>query len=84
MDHLALQVGLVDLVELRDAEGAHAGRGEVEQGRAAEAAGADDEHLGVLQPLLPGHADVGDDQVPAVAAYLVGGQLGGRLDQCGK
>ncbi len=84
VDHLALQVGLVDLVELRDAEGADPGGGQVEQGRAAETTGADDEHLGVLQSLLTGHPDVGDDQVPAVAAYLVGGQLGGRLDQGGK
>ena len=81
MDDLALQVGLVDLVELDDAERADAGRGQVEQRRAAEAAGADHEHLGVLQPLLPGHPDVGDDQVPAVAADLVDGQLGGGLDQ---
>ena len=81
VDDLALQVGLVDLVELGDAERADAGRGQVEQRRAAEAAGADDEHLGVLQPLLPGHPDVGDDQVAAVAAYLVDGELGGRLDQ---
>ena len=81
MDDLALQVGLVDLVELGDAERADAGRGQVEQRRAAQAAGADDEHLGVLQPLLPGHPDVGDDQVPAVAAYLVDGQLGGGLHE---
>ena len=60
------------------------GRGQVEQGGRAEAAGADDEHLGVLQPLLPGHPDVGDDQVAAVAAYLVDGQLVGRLDQRGQ
>ena len=52
VDDLALQVGLVDLVELRDAERADAGRGQVEQGRAAQAAGTDDQHLGVLQPLL--------------------------------
>ena len=58
-----------------------AGRGEVEQRGAAEAAGSDDEHLGVLQPLLPGHADVGDDQVPAVAAYLVDRQLVGGLHE---
>ena len=84
VDDLALQVRLVDLVELDDAERADAGGGEVEQRRAAQAARADDEHLGVLEPLLPGHADVGDDQVAAVAAYLVDGQLVGRLDQGGR
>ena len=71
VDDLALQVGLVDDVEVDDAEGADTGGGEVEQRRRAEAAGTDDEHLGVLQPLLPGHADVGDDQVARVAAHLV-------------
>ena len=81
MDDLALQVGLVDGVELDDAERADARRGEVHQRRRAEAAGADAEHLGVLQPLLPGHPDVRDDQVAAVAADLVDGQLSGRLDQ---
>jgi hypothetical protein len=84
IDSLALQVGLVDLVELRDPERADAGRGQVEQGRAAEAAGADDEHLGVLQPLLAAHPDVGDDQVPAVAADLVDAQLGRGLDERGQ
>src|SRR3954449_10301249 len=41
----------------------------------------DGEHLGVLQPLLPVHPDVGDDQVAAVAADLVDGQVGGGLHQ---
>ena len=82
VDDLALEVGLVDLVELRDAERADTGRGEVEQGGRAQAAGTDDQHLGVLQPLLPAHAHVGDDQVAAVAAHLVDGELGGGLDQC--
>ena len=35
VDDLALQVGEVDDIEVDDAEGAHAGRGEVEQGRAS-------------------------------------------------
>src|SRR4029079_16455476 len=79
VDDLPLQVGLVDLVELRDSERADPGRGQVQQGGAAETAGADHEHPGVLQPLLAGHPDVGDDQVPAVAAHLVDGQFGGGL-----
>ena len=81
VDDLALQVGLVDLVELGDAEGADTGGGEVEQGGAAETTGADDQHLGVLEPLLPGHPDVRDDQVAAVAADLVDGELVSGLDQ---
>src|SRR5918999_3840382 len=81
MDDLALQVGLVDSVELDDAQGADSGRGEIEQGGTAQTAGANDQHPGVLQPLLSLHADVGNDEVPAVAAYLVDGQLSGGLDQ---
>ena len=37
--------------------------------------------LAFFSRFCPVHADVGDDQVPAVAADLVDGQLGGRLDQ---
>ena len=84
VDDLALQVRLVDLVELDDADRPDACRGEVHQRRAAEAAGTDHQHLGVLEPLLPGHPDVGDDQVPAVAPHLVDGELGGRLHERGK
>ena len=81
VDDLALQVGLVDHVELDDADGADAGGGEVQQRRRAQPARADDQHLGVLQPLLPVHAQVGDDQVPAVARDLFARQLGRRLYQ---
>ena len=42
------------------------------------------EHLGVLQPLLPGHRDVRDDQVARVAPDLLGRQLGSWLDQRGQ
>jgi len=70
VDDLPLQVGLVDHVELDDPERADPGRREVQQGGAAEAAGANTEHAGRLHALLAGHADVGDDQVAAVAAHL--------------
>ena len=81
MDDLALQVGLVHGVELDDAERADAGGGQVEQRRAAEPTGPDHQHPRVLQSLLPDHADVGDDQVPAVATNLVAGELRGGFDQ---
>ena len=81
VDHLSLQVGLVDDVEVDDPECAHSGCREVHERRRAEPAGADDEHAGVLQPLLAGHADIRDDQVPRIAADLVDAQLCGRLDQ---
>ena len=45
VDDLALQVGGVHDVEVDDADGAHAGGGQVEHGRRAQSAGADEEHL---------------------------------------
>src|SRR6201996_6448850 len=81
VDDLPLQVRLVHHVEVDDAERADAGRGQVQQRGRAETAGPDHQHLGVLQPLLPGHAHVGDDEVPRVALHLVHAELVGRLDQ---
>jgi hypothetical protein len=66
---------------LDSSEGADAGGGQVHQRRRAEAAGPDAEDPGVAQALLAGHSDIRDDQMARVAADLVRGQLGGRLDQ---
>ena len=71
VQHLALQVGEADRVVVDDAEGADAGGGEVEERRAAEAAGADDEHAGGLQALLAGAADLVQHDVAGVAGELV-------------
>ena len=71
VDDLALQIGLVDDVIIDDSERADTGRGEVEQRGTAEPAGADDEHLGVLESLLTDHPDVGNDEVAAVATDLI-------------
>ena len=81
VDDLALQVGLVDHVELDDADGAHPGGGQVQQRGRAQPARADDQHAGVLEPLLPVDAEVGDDQMPAVARDLFARELGGWVDQ---
>ena len=72
VDDLALQVRVVDDVRVDDPERADAGRREVERRGRAEAAGADQEHLRREQPSWPGLADLGDQDVPAVAAALVG------------
>ena len=53
VDDLALQVGEVDVVVVDDAERADAGRGEVQRGRRAQAAGAEQEHLAVEQRAWP-------------------------------
>jgi hypothetical protein len=81
VDDLTLQVRLVDGVELDDAEGSDAGRGEVEQSGTAKTTSPDDQDLRVLQPFLPLHAHIGDDQVTAVATDLVTGQLSSRFDE---
>ena len=77
MDHLALQVGEIDHVEIHQADAADAGRREIQAERRAQAAGADQQHFGGLQLQLAFHADFGHDQVPAVAQDLVFRKLGG-------
>jgi hypothetical protein len=81
MDDLALQIGFVDGVEVDYAERPYASRGEIEQRRATQTPGSDHQHACVLQPLLAVHSDIGNDQMTAVAAYLVDGQLIGGLYQ---
>ena len=66
---LALQVRAVDDVEVDDADRADAGEREVERDRRAEATGADDEHARFDDLALPGAADLGHDQVAAVAFH---------------
>ena len=78
VDDLALQVGLLDDVELDDAQGADPGGGQIEQCRRAQPAGPDHQHPGVLQPPLAQHPDVGNEQVTAVAREFLAGQFRGR------
>ena len=70
--HLALQVADVDDVVVGDADRADAGGGEVEQNRAAEPAGADDEDLRVGETTLAERADVREDDMPRVALRELG------------
>ena len=74
VDHLALEVRQVDLVVVDDPERADAGGRQVQRRRRAEAAGAQQQHLGVEQLLLALDADLGDQQVAGVAVALFGGQ----------
>ena len=74
MDDLALQVGDVDDVVVDDAERADAGGGEVERGRRAQAAGAEQQDLGVEQLPLALDADLGQQEVARVALALLGGE----------
>ncbi len=72
MDDLALQVRLVDDVRVDDPERADARRREIERRGGAEPAGADEEDARIEQALLPVLADLGDEEMPAVARALLG------------
>src|SRR2546428_11566029 len=67
VQHLALQVRLVDDVEVDDPETADAGGAEVLGERHAESPGADDQGGRLLEFQLPRHADFGQDQMPGIA-----------------
>ena len=68
--HLPLQVGHVDAVVVDHPQRADAGRGQVEQQRAAEAAGADHQDPGGLEPELSDAAELGQHDVARVAPDL--------------
>jgi hypothetical protein len=67
---LALQIRDVDDVEVHDAERAHAGGGEIQGNGRPESAGADDEHARGLDAMLAVEADIGQQQMAAVAEEL--------------
>src|SRR6266487_4407499 len=69
--------GLISRTESR----ADPGRGQIHQRGRAETARAHAQHLRVFEALLPGHPDVGDDQVARVAPHLVDGEFGSGLDE---
>ena len=66
VDDLPLEVRLVDDVGVDDPDAADPGRGQVERGRRAESAGADQQHLRVEELELPFLADLRDEEVTAV------------------
>ena len=78
MDHLALEVGDVDLVVVDDPQRADAGRREIQGSRGAESARSEQQHLGVEQLLLALDTDLGQQEMPRVALPLLGGE-GPRL-----
>src|SRR5580658_1798841 len=75
-EHLALEVAVVNDVEVYDADGTDAGGGEVEEDGAAEAAGTDDKDFGGFEFLLGFEAESGDDDVAVVARELFFGEGG--------
>jgi hypothetical protein len=75
IENLPLQVGEIDLVGVGQRQPADARRGEIEGRRATEAAGADDQRGCRAQPFLPLDADLGEQDMPAVAEELLVVQL---------
>src|SRR5262249_17986556 len=67
---LALEVTEIDHVEIDQPDAAYPRGGEVEAERRTEPAGADEQHAGGLEAFLAVHADLGHDEVPAVARDL--------------
>jgi hypothetical protein len=81
VDDLTLQIRLLDDVVVHDADRADPGRGQVEQRWRAETACADHQHPRILEPLLAVDAEIGEEEVAAIAGHLIGVQLAGRLDK---
>ena len=71
---------IVDDIEIDETDGAHPRSCKVEGRRAAQPSGADQQHLGGEQLGLTLLPDLGDEQVPVVAALLVGGQRAGDIE----
>ncbi len=71
VEDLALQVAPVDGVEVDKADRADAGCREIEGSRTAEPAGSDEQHPGVEELALTLSADLGDEQMAAVALLLL-------------
>ncbi len=75
IEDLPLQVGEIDLVGVSQRQPADTRCRKIEGRRAAEAAGADDQRGCRAQPFLPLDADLGEQDVPAVAEELLVVQL---------
>src|SRR5437868_7198902 len=71
VDRLALEVGQFDPVAVDDGEVADPRPGQRREHARADPAGADYCDSRGLQPLLPGAADLGQDDVPRITVELV-------------
>ena len=80
VDDLALEVRLVDHVEVDDADRADPGGRQVEQAGGAKTAGPDEQDARLEQLGLAADAHLGDQEVAAVALLLRRREGDGRLD----
>ena len=67
VEELTLQVGDIDHIEVDDADGADASRGEVQCGWRAKSACTDDEYTSGFEASLAGESDARERQVAAIA-----------------
>ncbi len=74
MNDLALQIRLIHVVSIDDADGTDSGGRKIQESRRTQSSGADTQYARILQPLLAVDADIRDDEVPAVPAHLIAGQ----------
>jgi hypothetical protein len=70
VEHLALEVRLLDHVVVDDADGADPGRREVQRDGRPETAGTDEQHLRVEKLALALEPDLGDEDLPVIAPLL--------------
>jgi hypothetical protein len=75
VEHLPLEVGDVDDIEVDEADVPDASRGEIQPERRAEPPGADEQHAGGLELPLPAERDVGDDEVAAITEDFFRGEI---------
>ena len=72
VEHLALEVGNVNSVEVDESYRPHSGEGQVDRYRRSQTARSDDQRLCVYQLSLSNAAHLGHDDVAAVPSHLVG------------
>ncbi len=77
VEDLALEVALVDDVEVHDADTPHARRGEVEGRRRAQASRTHQQRARALEAALPVDRDLRHDQVARVAGDLLAAEVDG-------
>ncbi|MNS70476.1 hypothetical protein D3C72_1038200 [compost metagenome] len=78
VNNLALQIGQIDRVEIRQMQFTDTRRREIQRHRSAETAEADDQHATVLELQLPIDVDVLQQNLPAVAQQFLIIQHGRR------
>ncbi|MNN98212.1 hypothetical protein D3C81_2175480 [compost metagenome] len=78
MDDLALQVGQVDCVEIRQVQFTHARSRQIQRHRCTQATKADDQRAALLESQLAVDVDVLQQNLPAIAQQLLIIQHGRR------